>query len=175
MSWRYENYGTADLLKVSGATVELPQSKYGFAYYCEHRNVAHFDLPADTKELWVKFDIYVTKQYQCSIDNRLRVYNYLEGHVTGFSSGEFDNVLWFFMNVAYPARSTDFADSIYADSVRTFILHMKSDSTTGILDLWTDGKDSPIFSRSGNINNGKPMDVFFIASNPTILIYNLII
>ena len=58
MSFRYENYGTADLLLTEGTTVEVSTdiSKFGSAFI-QTQQAKCFDIPA-TKELWCKFDIY---------------------------------------------------------------------------------------------------------------------
>ena len=57
--WKYDNYGTADLLSTSGTTVtNLPfsQSKSGSAFFQTAAEKC-FDIP-ETNEIWVKFDVY---------------------------------------------------------------------------------------------------------------------
>ena len=64
-TWRYENYGVAFLLNVVGTTVELAksQSKYcsGFQTTASRQN--YFGIP-NTKEIWIKFDLYFGANYQ---------------------------------------------------------------------------------------------------------------
>ena len=138
MSWRYENYGTADLLQVVGETVETPHSKYGFAYYASYTYTSHFDIPKDSKEIWVKFDAYFTSDFNQHSDlERLRVYNGKDkSYATGFSSDSLDGFLG---QLTYFNHSNDsgsrFNKSVYANSEYTFLLHMKSDLTVGVFEL----------------------------------------
>lgn len=55
--FRYENYGTADLLTVAGTTVALNknQSRYYSGFYQPQR-IKCFDIPA-TKEIWIRCEV----------------------------------------------------------------------------------------------------------------------
>ncbi|MBR6712069.1 MAG: hypothetical protein IKI76_03640 [Selenomonadaceae bacterium] len=172
MSWRYENYGTADLLTVSAETIETPNSKYGFAY--RFFGWAYFGIPKTAKEIWAKCNAYFTSDY--SDGNRIGIEHRLsDGSDCGFwsHSQSITNNCWLFVNEKTASR--EISGSAFAkDSFHTFLLHMKSDSSNGIIELWIDGNSKYKFSGS-DVNHGNSFDNFFISTANSILISNIII
>lgn len=151
--WRYENYGTADLLSVSGTTVtDLPgtQSKTGLAFYQTARAKC-FDIPA-TKEIWIKFDVYTT------LANRWRAYNGNSNGANGVCSqtnGQFD--FW-----ANDTRKKTFSDKV-KNQLQTVLLHMISDASAGIVEAWLDGV--LLYTYTGNVNNGEDFADIYLQSD----------
>lgn len=155
-NWRYENFGTADLLSVSGTTLtNLPatQSKTGSAFYQTTRAKC-FDLPA-TNEIWIKFDMYLSSSHRC------RVYN------TG-TAGECGMIF-----LANAINSIDFySNGIYfkelnyiyeKNTLQTVLLHMVSDSSAGIVEAWVDGDF--IYRYTGNVNQGSDFADIYLQSD----------
>lgn len=167
--WRYENYGTTELLTVAGTTViglPISQAIYGSAFYQTQR-VKCFDIPA-SKEIWIKCDIFHTG----SANDRFRIYN----DPTGSSANGI-------------CLQTDGKYNIYADSgddavaevsglqnsVRqTYLIHMVSDAANGVIEFWVDGIKKAIYQ--GNVNGGNNFsDIYFQSDNENNLFSNVII
>ena len=93
MSWRYENYGTADLLTSSAETVETSHSKFGYAYKTYGNTFVYFGIPTTATEIWVKCDVYFTNDYsdgeRIGIVHRLDNANFFD---CGFWNG--NQILW---------------------------------------------------------------------------------
>lgn len=177
MFWRYENYGTANLLKTSADTVETTKSKYGFAYRTGN-HFADFGLPKTAKEIWAKCDAYFTENYsdgdRISLAHRQTADNGSKPDC-GFWSGQnkITNNSWFFVNESTSSR--EISDSSFEkNSIHSFLLHMKSDVSNGIIDLYIDGNLKFTFS-GGDVNHGDAFDNFFIYTDGSILVSNVII
>ena len=162
--WRYENYGTASLLKVSGNTVtglDASKSRTGSAFW-QNQRVAAFPIPA-TKELWVKFDLYYG-------GTQWRAYDRLDGKDTGVSRYQKANSLTSFINgpLEYTLNPQN---SITSDKLYTFLLHMVSDTENGLVELWVDGvkyysndfADEGLIYK-GNVENGANFENFYLQS-----------
>lgn len=151
--WRYGNYGTADLLSVSGTTVtDLPvtQSKTGSAFYQTARAKC-FDIPA-TNEIWIKFDVYTT------LSKRWRAYNQTSNGATGVcsqTSGAFD----FWIN---DTKEKTFSSTV-KNKLQTVLLHMISDSSSGVVEAWLDGEK--LYTYTGKVNNGADFDNIYLQSD----------
>ena len=143
LEFRYENYGTADLLSVTGTTLtDLPatQSTTGSAFYQTTRAKC-FDIPA-TKEIWVKFDVYTT------LANRWRAYNENSNGICGICS-QTNGDLSFFVNNTNVKQCT----GMVKNQLQTVLLHMVSDSSSGVVEAWLDGVK--LYTYTGNVNNGE--------------------
>ena len=171
MSWRYENYGTADLLTSSAETVETSHSKFGFAYRMS--GWAYFGIPTTAKEIWAKCDAYFTSDY--SDGNRISIEHRLSDNLScGFCSGEkITQNSWLFVNEKNTSREIS-GSSFAKNSFHTFFLHMKSDSSNGTIELYIDGNLKSSFY-NGDVNHGDSFDNFFISTAYNTLISNVII
>lgn len=174
MSWRYENHGTADFLSTTAETVETPHSRYGFAY--QIYEYAYFDIPKTATEIWAKCDAYFTNDY--SDGNRIgmvqRLYNDKSKDCGFWSNGEkISNNSYLFVNENNSSRQIS-GSAFAKNSFHTFLLHMKSSSTNGVIELWIDDNLKSSFY-GGDVNHGNPIDNFYIYSNKSILISNVII
>lgn len=157
LKFRYVNKGTADTLIISGTTLtDLPASKSqtGSAFYQTTRAKC-FDIPA-VEELWIKFDVYFDGS------NRWRAYNDLSGAVCGIcsytdNSGD-DFGMWQNNN-----RIQDFSGICKTNQLQTFLLHMISDSTAGVIEAWVDG--TKIYTYTGNVNQGAAFADFYLQSD----------
>ena len=174
--WRYENAGIAEGLKVSGTTVtglDSTKSKTGTAFWQTNRE-SIFPIPA-TKELWVKFDLYYGGA-------QWRVYDRLNGNDTGF--GLIDNTTTLVSYINGPLKLVPKPENtITKNQLHTFLLHMVSDSTNGIVELWCDGTkyytddyaDEGLIYM-GNIENGADFENLYLQSqNANCLFSNVII
>ncbi len=172
MSWRYENYGTADLLTSSAETVETSHSKFGFAY--KIIGWAYFGIPTTAKEIWAKCDAYFTSSY--SDGDRIGIENSnSDGTFCGFFSGQTSITQngWLFVNESTSYRQIN--ESTFAkNSFHTFFLHMNSDNSNGTIEFYIDGNLKSSFY-GGDVNHGDSFDNFFIYSDQSILISNVII
>lgn len=176
-SWRYENYGTADLLKVAGNTVNnlsLDKSAIGMAFWQSGREGC-FDIPA-TKELWAKWDLYYTGTA------KWRVYDRKDSKDTGIARMNSTTSLVCYIN---GPLSVDVKPSgtITQGARKTYLLHMVSDATDGYIELWVDGVkyysnnfQSQGLIYKGNVNDGDAFSNFYMQSdNNTNLFSNVII
>ena len=148
--WRYENFGTADLLSVSGTTLQLDAAKYKSAFYQTAR-VKCFDIPA-TDEIWVKFDVFST-----NYSTRWRAYNETS---KGYGVCSYSNhiIFWSNNNEVYET-----SDLLPLNTRYTVLLHMVSDSNSGVIEAWLDGV--LIYSYTGNVNNDSDFQNFFLQSD----------
>lgn len=176
-SWRYENYGTADLLTVTGNTVNnLPLSKsaIGMAFWQSGREGC-FDIPA-TKELWAKWDLYYTGTA------KWRVYDRKDSKDTGIARMNNTTSLVCYINGPLSVDVKP-AGTITQGTRKTYLLHMVSDATDGYIELWIDGVkyysdnfQSQGLIYKGNVNDGDYFSNFYMQSdNNTNLFSNVII
>lgn len=171
LTWRYENYGTADLLTQSGTTVtDLAdsQSKTGSAFYQPTRAKC-FDIPT-TKEIWIKCDIYTTANY--TDNDRIRIYsedsNGINGWTTQTPAPNTKYQLW------HNGTSQNGSTYLASNKNRPFLLHMISDATNGVIEYFFANGDTDRFV--GNVNNGADFDnVYIQMDGSNILVSNLII
>lgn len=171
LTWRYENPGTADLLTVAGTTVTgltESQSKTGTAFYQPTRAKC-FDIP-NTKEIWIKCDIFTTANYTPTNGDRIRIYsedsNGLIGWCT-FNSSE-NYALWHNGTRQYGSNY------LGKNKSRSILLHMISDATNGVVEYFFPSGDTDKFV--GNVNNGNDFaNVYIQMDGSNILVSNLII
>lgn len=176
-SWRYENYGIAEALTVSGNTVRnLPyeKSRTTSAFWQSGRE-ACFGIPL-AKELWVKWDLYYTGSA------KWRVYNRENGNDTGVARQSDATSLVCYINGPTMVNVKP-AGTITKATRKTYLLHMVSDATNGIIELWVDGQkhysdnfQSQGLVYKGNVNNGDYFTGLYMQSdNNTNLFSNVII
>lgn len=154
--WRYYNAGDADdLILESTVLTDLPetQSKTGTAFYQTTRAKC-FDLPA-TAEIWLKFDVYFDGS------NRWRAYNGGANGTTGITA-QTTGELSFFANDTHVQNSTNICTE---NQLQTFLLHMVSDTTAGIIEAWLDG--TLIYSYTGDVNHGEDFADIYLQSDGT--------
>ena len=176
-SWRYENYGTADLLTVTGNTVNnlpLNKSAIGMAFWQSGREGC-FDIPA-TKELWAKWDLYYTGTA------KWRVYDRKDSKDTGIARMNSTTSLVCYINGPLQVDVKP-AGTITQGARKTYLLHMVSDATDGYIELWIDGVkyysndfQSQGLIYKGNVNDGDAFNNFYMQSdNNSNLFSNVII
>jgi len=176
-TWRYENYGTATLLTVAGNTLtNLPIEKSGIrSAFWQSGREACFGIPP-AKELWVKWDLYYTGSA------KWRVYNRENGNDTGVARQSDATSLVCYINGPTMVNVKP-AGTITKAARKTYLLHMVSDATDGIIELWVDGQkhysdnfQSQGLVYKGNVNNGDYFTGFYMQSdNNTNLFSNVII
>ena len=171
MTWRYENPGRADLLTITGGTTltNLPasQSKTGVAFY-QPTQAACFGIAA-TKEIWIRCDIYTTSNYQNG--DRIRIYSVDNNGANGFSTDANLNnrcAIWHNNAGQYSI------DTLASNKLRTFLLHMKSNATNGVIECCFSGGNSDKFT--GNVNNGNDFaNVYIQMDGSNIWVSNVVI
>ena len=154
--WRYVNLGDADdLILESTVLTDLPetQSKTGTAFYQTERAKC-FDLPA-TDEIWIKFDVYFDGS------KRWRAYNDGANGTTGITA-QTTGELSFFANDTHVQNSTNICTE---NQLQTFLLHMVSNTTAGIIEAWLDG--TLIYSYTGDVNHGEDFADIYLQSDGT--------
>ncbi len=156
--WKYENVGETSLLINTSTAVQLTdlpatQSKTGVAFYQTTRGIRLFDIP-DSYELWVKFDVYLGSS------NRWRAYDYSTGTDTGVN-GLTNGTMEVFN---CDSKKADLSNKVVVNSIQTILLHMKSDASDGVLEVYTGGGEL-IYSLTGtSVNNGVAFSTFFLQS-----------
>ena len=150
MSFRYENYGTADLLLVEGATVQVDnnKSKFGIAFR-QLQAVKCFNIPA-TKEIWVKFDVYTTSNSGYSW---YAVNKNSSGKLTGYRSSSRLTLL------RNGSSSKTYTNVLHNSQLQTFLFHLVSDSSSGLAEIWCDGTKVGTYS-GYPIGDGADFDNF---------------
>lgn len=170
LTWRYENPGTADLLTQAGTTVTNlteTQSKTGIAFYQPTRAKC-FDIPA-TKEIWIKCDIYTTANY--ADGDRIRIYSADSSGVNGWCTQTpiTTNYQLWKNGSSYSCNSF-----LSKNKNRSFLLHMISDATNGVVECFFESGSTDKFT--GNVNDGNDFNnVYIQMDGSNILVSNVII
>lgn len=174
-TWRYENAGTSTLLKVAAndlTNLPVTKSKTRIAFWQKQRS-GIFDIPA-SKELWIKFDLYYG-------GSKWRVYDRLNGNDTGIGNYTQSNSITSFINGPLQYEVLP-ANTIATSSLKTFLLHMVSDATNGLVELWVDGVKyySEEFADegliySGNVENGADFANLYLQSDGSSTAYSNVI
>lgn len=170
LTWRYENYGSADLLTQTGTTItnlDETKSKTGSAFY-QPTSAKCFDIPA-TKEIWLKCDIYTTANY--ANNDRIRIYSKDSNGVNGWSTNSTINSNYYLW---HNGTSQAGANYFAKNKLRSILLHMISDSTNGVVEYFFESGTTDKFT--GNVNNGEDFaNVYIQMDGSNILVSNLII
>ena len=150
MSFRYENYGTADLLLVEGTTVQVDSSKSRFGRaFRQLQALKCFDIPA-TKELWAKFDVFTTDKYGFSW---YAVNKNDSDKLTGYRSSF---RLTFLRN---DSNYKTYRNILQDNQLQTFLIHLVSDASNGLAEIWYDGEKVGAISGQ-SIGDGDNFDCF---------------
>ena len=160
--WKYDNYGTADLLSTSGTTVtNLPfsQSMSGSAFQ-QMADEKCFDIPvseSQRSEIWVKFDVY------SSLTAGFGAYDWYDN--SPYEDPETGSIT--FPNPNWGVRATTdgsleilnesvvatYPNVFISNQLQTVLLHVKSSwwNDNGEIEVWVDGAN--IATYSGNFNS----------------------
>lgn len=156
--WKYRNIGTADLLTVPGTTVTVSKSKsiYGTAFYQTAKKKC-FDIPTDSKEIWIKFDVYFNGV------RRWRAYDITTGGNTGITA-QTSGGLSVFSNNVYTGLGTNgnIPNEAPKNTLQTYLLHMVSDVANGVIEYWRNGIKGLVYT--GNVNNGMAFATVYLQS-----------
>ncbi|WP_072004111.1 LamG-like jellyroll fold domain-containing protein [Selenomonas sp. AB3002] len=157
--WHYENIGEIDTLINTTTAVQLTdlpatKSRTGKAFY-QTTQTKIFDVPA-SKEVWIKFDVYFDGV------NRWRAYDIStgSGNATGITA-QTDGRISFFnrsTNVYY------WSNLAKINSLQTIILHMKADSTNGLIEAYTDN-GGLLYAYTGEVNSGTNFGNLYLQSD----------
>lgn len=150
--WRYENPGYKEKLIVPAFDYQLDstKSKTGYGFWNRYWRKA-FDI-RPTRELWVRFDAYLSPNSSLRVINEIdrsswreRDGFYINVNSTGGHSVVSGN------ETTFPATNAGF---------HSFLAHFKSGITDGIIQLWCDDEESPLSERTGNVRKGEIIDDF---------------
>lgn len=151
--WRYDNWGTADLLSVTGTTLKnlsTDKSVTSEAFY-QTAQAKCFDLPT-TNEIWLKFDVY----FGGGSANRWWACNGGSAGISGISS--YGSTELDFLSNGRFVRETD--RPLISNTLQTVLLHMISGSSAGIIETWIDG--AKIYTYTGDVNHGEDFADFYL-------------
>ncbi len=167
--WRYENPGTADLLTISGTTVNATatQSITHMAFY-QTEQAKCFDIPS-TSEIWMKFDVYFDGI------NRWRAYNGGTNGTTGVTA-QTSGYIESFVNGNNSVWSSPKAAKI--NTLQTILLHMISGASAGVVEAWSvvSGQREFLGTYTGNVNQGQAFsDIYLQSDGAGTLFSNVII
>lgn len=118
----------------------------------------------EIKSIWFKFDVYSdgTSTWQAYADGSSG-----KSGMSGLISG----AVKLFAN---DADTNQFENICKANQWQTFILHMYSDTTEGLIEAQVDGGD--IYRWTGNVNNGEEFtDVYLTSDNDEAIFQNFIV
>ena len=158
--WRYDNWGTADLLSITGTTLKnLPVDKSvtSEAFYQTAREKC-FDLPS-TPEIWLKFDVYFDGS------NRWRAYNDEgTGTLDGISAQQTSSGTGTLSFFASTNQSIYQGENVTKkNQLQTVLLHMISGSSAGVVEAWVDG--TKIYTYTGDVNHGEDFADIYLQSD----------
>ena len=154
--WRYENEGYSEKMLVASqeVTCDATKSNTGRAINNANRQKC-FPIPS-SKELWIKFDAYIVN------GGSLRVYS-------GDSHGVDGVRLWHKAATDKTAiwlnDTNKDQDGIVIDGLQRYVLHIKSDATNGLVELYIDNDSKPACSYAGNVNSGDAFSNFYMQSD----------
>ena len=126
-----------------------------------------FPIPG-SKELWIKFDAYIVN------GGSLRVYSEDSHGVYGVrlwhKAATDKTVIW--LNDTKKDQ-----DGIVIDGLQRYVLHIKSDATNGLVELYIDNDSKPACSFTGNVNVSDDFINFYMQSDDgnNVLYSNIII
>lgn len=155
--WQYENAGTiGDLINTNTAVQvdNLPptKSKTGSAFHQTTENISLFNIPTNSAEVWIKFDVYSQSYgwyvWDCSNYN---VDETCTGLMVFYQNSSESIVRVYTSN----NNSVDVSIPCINGELRAFVLHMIADSTDGVIELFSD-RDGLIYSYKGAVNSGQP-------------------
>lgn len=148
LTWRYVNLGTSALLSTVGYTLtnlDETKSKTGTAFYQTAQKKC-FDLPT-TKEVWLKFDVYFDGK------TRWRAYDDGANGANGITAQTTLGLSYFANEKNVSPNGINISDVCKANELQTFLLHMVSGKTDGIIEAWADGEK--IYTYVGDVNHGE--------------------
>lgn len=166
----YTNPGDAALLAVEGATtlnVNITKSITGKAF--DNATVADlFHTPAALKEIWMRFDFWIREAnsagndvhigHRAATQESIIGAYYLSNYGPYFSACDGKTRY----STRYPIRG----------QLNTMLLHIKSDTTDGIVELFLNGARAYV---TGNINGGGDLDCLCMYSDFNILFSNVVV
>lgn len=167
-TWRYENEGYPGkmLVAANGITCDATKSNTGRAISNDNKRKC-FPIQNE-KELWIKFDAYIVN------GGSIRAYSDDAHNSNGVriwhKSCAYKTAIW--------QNGTEHSqDGIVIDGLQRYILHMKSDATNGLIELYIDDDSKPACSFTGNINAGDAFSNFYMQSDDgnNVLYSNIII
>lgn len=169
MAFRYENAGYIDKILTSAepAAPNDTQSHNGLAITASKNRAKMFNIP-ETKEFWLKFDAWIA-----DTSKDFRVYAYNKGannDVTGvrINSSSSASTPWIHGN-----SQSDIKKSY--DGLHTFLLHVKSDKTKGVFELYDESGLVSSF-KDVNINQGEVFKGLYIQSDyKSVYVSNIIL
>lgn len=169
-TWVYSNEGTADLLCVGGRTLtNLPetQSRTGTAFY-QTNDWKCFPIPK-TKEIWAKFDVYCNGETVWTAANRVDVWtNYGWGNhrfgIFALPTWEYENddIRNWVTIYLFVIKGKIFPVATRQNTLQTFLLHMVSGSSAGVMEVWADGESA--YRYEGDVNHGEIFEDFYLQS-----------
>lgn len=133
--WIYENPGDGSLLLVNATTLtDLPEekSKTGVAFYQDSYDKC-FDLP-DTKEIWIKFDVFFGDDAWEVGDENWWIYGYYRRIDFEFWGDDDD-------------LSVDLKNDVELNRSYTATLHVIFGTSESVIEIWID--DKSVYSYTG--------------------------
>ena len=166
--WRYENEGYLEKMLVGSREVTCDTTKSNTGRAINNTNKQKcFPIPG-SKELWIKFDAYIVN------GGSLRVYSNDSHGVNGVrlwhKAATNKTAIW--LN-----NTNKDQDGIVIDGLQRYVLHIKSDATNGLVELYIDNDSKPACSFTGNVNVGDDFINFYMQSDDGnhVLYSNIII
>jgi hypothetical protein len=171
--WQIRDDGSANGMggNVTSIDTDYDKSVTGKAFHGGTGQLDYFNTPAGVKEIWFKFDMFLTNSlvkgnrfffghYSAALDGYVGIWNDVNNPKKILLDAE-----------PVAARDTGFLG--VTNSINHISLHMLSDSTNGLIELTVNGET---YTFTGNVNNGADFDRLAIRSdNPNVLYSNLIV
>ena len=159
MSILFQSLGFAGDFNQKGCTdYGKSRSNTGVAFHSGVR-AKQIDVPNDARDLWIRFDIWMSDK----LNTRWRVYQEQNGYTDGITEAGGTNVnIWSSNNKNNESKLAT-AKKDEMSGLHSYVLHMKSDKTNGIVEYWRDGQK--IDGVTGNCNNGLSFDCLYLQTD----------
>ncbi|MBR0103710.1 MAG: hypothetical protein IJQ01_09465, partial [Selenomonadaceae bacterium] len=177
-TFRYVNPGSAELLNTSCTTLAVDSTKSvtETAFYGSTSRSDNFGTPAGVKEIWFKFDLYLDSAMAKGNRFSFGHYSSALGGYVGVWNGADNFGRWDapdkFLVDAKPTTALDTKIIGTRGAINHVLLHMKSDTTNGLIELTVNGTT---YTRKGNINNGADFDCLYLYSDSSSALFSNII
>ena len=175
MAFRYQNPGNSNDLLVEANFLTTENSLTGYAFYQTVQQKS-FNIPA-TSELWIKFDVYIIPE-SGNYEGEFSVHNFISRDLwcgidyESWAHREEGKIEFYSYVDSYVINDSEYTDK-RLNSLQTWLIHMKSGTTNGLMEVWVNGEY--IGNRTGNVNNGNAFDNIYFFSLDNVWFSNVIV
>lgn len=153
--WVYIDDSATSLSQYLLTGLPASKSKTGTAFY-QPTWAKCFPIP-DTKEIWIKFDVYFNGS------QRWRAYNDGSKGTIGITAQTNGGLSFFANDVNVSPNNISIAGICKKNQLQTVLLHMTSDNSNGVIEAWVD--EEKIYTYTGDVNHGEDFADVYLQSD----------